>query len=85
MAAETDRKACAPPPDRFRRWILALWVLCAVAAPAHAREDIWSRVPAGIPADSLGAALRRLEAAGPASTSAAAAFAQGQFHHAGGE
>ena len=85
MAAETDRKACAPPPDRFRRWVLALSVLCAVAAPAHALEDIWSRVPAGIPADSLGAALRRLEAAGPASTSAALAFAQGQFHHARGE
>ena len=88
MAAETVRKACAPPPAH-RLWVIvlssALCVPCMLAPPAHAIEDVWSRLPPGLPADSLGSALRRLEAAGPAATSAAAAFAEGQFHHARGE
>ena len=59
--------------------------IALLARPAAAMDDVWSRLPAGLPADSLGSALRRLEAAGPASTSAAAAFAEGQFHHARAE
>jgi tetratricopeptide (TPR) repeat protein len=85
MAAETDRKACTPPPDRRSRWAFALLALCVLSGPAQAMEDVWSRLPRGIPADSLGPALRRIEDAGPAGTSAAAAFALGQFHHARGE
>ena len=93
MAAETDRKACAPPPRRFRRWLLVLPALCAMmplallvlAAPAYPMSDVWSKLPQGLPADSLGPALQRLESAGQATTSAAAAFALGEFHHARGE
>jgi tetratricopeptide (TPR) repeat protein len=85
MAAETDRKACAPPPDRFRTLFLVPLALLVLAAPAVAMTDVWSMMPPGIPADSLGSALLRLEAAGPATTSAAAAFAEGQFHYARGE
>jgi len=84
MAAETDLKACAPPPRHFRWW-LAMSVLLVAAAPSQAMEDIWSRLPRGLPADSLGSALQRLESAGPAPVSAAAAFAEGEFHHARGE
>ena len=84
MAAETDRKACAPPPRHFRWW-LAMSVLLVAAAPSQAMEDIWSRLPRGLPADSLGSALQRLESAGPAPVSAAAACAEGEFHHARGE
>jgi len=65
--------------------VAAALVAGAAAAPVHAMEDVWSRLPPGLPADSLGSALRRLEVAGPATTSAAAAFAEGQFHHARGE
>ena len=93
MAAETDRKACAPPPRRFRRWLPVLPALCAMmplallvlAAPAYPMSDVWSKLPQGLPADSLGPALQRLESAGQATTSAAAAFALGEFHHARGE
>lgn len=62
-------------------------VLVALLAvtPARALESVWSRLPIGLPADSLAPALRRIEAAGPRSTAAAAAFALGQFHHARGE
>jgi len=84
MAAETVEEACAPPPSR-RIWVLVLTALCVLTVPAHAVEDIWSRLPPGLPADSLGSALQRLESAGPAATSAAAAFAEGQFRHARGE
>ena len=67
-------------------WLPAIVALLALVAPsAHAMEDVWSRLPRGLPADSLGLALRRLEAAGPPAMSAAAAFAEGQFHHARGE
>ena len=59
MAAETDLKACAPPPRHFRWW-LAMSVLLVAAAPSQAMEDIWSRLPRGLPADSLGSALRQL-------------------------
>jgi len=85
MAAETDRKACAPPPDRFRTLLLVPLALLVLAAPAVAMTDVWSMMPPGLPVDSLGSALRRLEAAGPATTSAAAAFAEGKFHYARGE
>src|SRR5262245_50608189 len=53
--------------------------------PAAALEPVWSRLPAGLPADSLGPALRRLEAAGPAGVAGAAAFTLGEFHFARGE
>jgi len=59
--------------------------LLAWAVPARAMEDVWSRLPRGLPADSLGPALRRLESAGPVGVAGAAAFAAGQFHHARGE
>src|SRR5262245_16420072 len=62
-----------------------LAMLAAFAAPARAMDDIWSRVPAGLPADSLAPALQRIEAAGPAGATAAAAFALGQFRYARGE
>ena len=62
-----------------------LLVLTALAAPVHAVDDVWSRLPRGLPADSLGPELRRIEAAGPAGVSAAAAFAEGQFRYARGE
>ena len=69
-----------------RATILLLTATISLAARGSgAMEDISSRLPRGLPADSLGSALRRIEAAGPASTSAAAAFAEGQFHHARGE
>ena len=85
MAVETDRKACAPPPFRLRGWLVVVSALCVFAGPSSAMEDVWSRLPSGLPADSLGSALRRLEAADPVSTSAAAAFAEGEFHYARGE
>jgi tetratricopeptide (TPR) repeat protein len=85
MAAESDRKACAPPPDRRRRWLFVLSSIWLLAAPARAMDDVWSRLPRGIPTDSLGSALRRIEDAGPPGTAAAAAFTEGQFHHARGE
>src|SRR5512143_31620 len=85
MAAETVRKACAPPPASRSRWGLVVLALCALAAPARAMDDVWSRVPSGLAADSLAPVLQRLEAGGPAATSAAAAFALGEFHHARGE
>jgi hypothetical protein len=85
MAAETDRKACAPPPHRSPLFASIALAVLVLAAPAFAMSDIWSRLPSGLPADSLGPALRRLEAAGPPSTSAAAAFAEGEFHYARGE
>ena len=66
------------------RFGAALAALLAVT-PAHALESVWSKLPAGLAADSLAPALRRLEAGGPRSTSAAAAFVLGQFHHARGE
>jgi tetratricopeptide (TPR) repeat protein len=59
--------------------------LCVVAAPARALESVWARLPAGLPADSLAPALLQIEAAGPRSTAAGAAYALGQFHHARGE
>ena len=59
--------------------------LCAVAAPARALESVWARLPAGLPADSLAPVLLQLEAGGPRSTAAGAAYALGQFHHARGE
>jgi tetratricopeptide (TPR) repeat protein len=59
--------------------------LCAFAAPASALESVWARLPAGLPADSLRPVLLRIEAAGPKSTAAGAAYALGQFHHARGE
>src|SRR5262252_10759942 len=65
--------------------IVTCLTLLASGRCAHAMEDIWSRLPRGLPADSLGTALRHLEDAGPAPVSAAAAFAEGQFHHARGE
>src|SRR5215471_18409203 len=64
---------------------LAVITLALVASPAQAMENVWSRLPRGLPADSLGSVLRHLEDAGPAATSAAAAFAEGQFYHARGE
>jgi hypothetical protein len=72
----------------MRRATLALLMtifLAARGAPAFALENVWARLPAGLPADSIGSELRRLEAAGPATTSAAAAFAEGKFHYARGE
>jgi len=60
-------------------------LLASAAVRAHALESVWSRLPAGLPADSLGPALQRIEAAGPRATAAAAAYALGQFHQARGE
>ena len=82
------RRAYTSSP--MRPWTLTPCLGAALAAlllatPVHALESIWSRLPRGIAADSLGPALRRLEAGGPRSTSAAAAFVLGQFHHARGE
>jgi hypothetical protein len=85
MAAETVRKACAPPPQRRWRGSIALAALLFLAAPTYALEDVWSKLRPGLPADSLGPALHGIESAGPAASSAAAAFALGQFHHARGE
>src|SRR5262245_27240404 len=56
-----------------------------LTGPAAALEPVWSRLPAGLPADSLAPALRRIEAAGPAPVAGAAAYALGEFHHARGE
>ncbi len=61
-----------------------LAALC-LASPALAVESVWSRLPAGLEADSLAPELRRIERVGPRATAAAAAFALGQFHHARGE
>lgn len=65
-------------------WLVA-FAIVALALPVHALERIENRLPARLPADSLAPVLRRLEASGPRSTSAAAAFMLGQFHHARGE
>ena len=59
--------------------------LALTAAPAHALVRVWDRVPADLPADSLGAALQRLERSDPRDVSAGAAFALGQFRYARGE
>jgi tetratricopeptide (TPR) repeat protein len=65
---------------------LGFALLVLLAGPrAQALESVWAKLPAGIGADSLGPALRRIEIAGPKATSAGAAFALGQFHHARGE
>ena len=83
MAAESMvRKAFAPPPAAF--WLLFA-LGCAPALPARAMDDVWPLVPKGLPADSLAPVLQRIEAAGPASTAGAAAFALGQLHYAHGE
>ncbi len=75
-----------PPPMRPLTCLgAALAALITLAAPAFALESVWSRLPPGLPADSLAPALRRIEAGGPKSTAAGAAFALGQFHHARGE
>jgi hypothetical protein len=65
--------------------LLAGLALVALAAPAWAMDDVWSRLPSRLPADSLGPALERLEAQGPVGIAAAAAYAQGEFHFARGE
>jgi hypothetical protein len=65
--------------------LLTCIVLTGAAGPATALEDIWLRVPAGLPADSLAPLLHRIESQGPGASTAAAAFALGQFHHARGE
>ena len=59
--------------------------LALAASPAHALVQVWERLPAGLPADSLGAALQRLERSDPREVSAGAAFALGQFRYARGE
>jgi tetratricopeptide (TPR) repeat protein len=71
----------------MRRAILLLLTASIVftARPSPAMDDVWARVPQGAPADSLGSALERLEARGPAAISAASAYALGEFHHARGE
>jgi tetratricopeptide (TPR) repeat protein len=71
----------------MRSQVLRLAAVAAVlyAGAAAAREEVWSRLPARLPADSLGPALLRLEAAGPRPTAAGAAYALGQFHMARGE
>ena len=67
------------------RLLTVLFAVGLVCAPAHALESVWGKLPAGLPADSLGPALRHLEALGPRATSAGAAFTLGQFHLARGE
>lgn len=69
----------------MRPVLILLFAAVLLAAPTHALESVWVRIPRGTPADSLAPELRRLEAGGPRTTSAAAAFALGQFHHARGE
>ena len=64
---------------------LALMLLLALGAPAQALEPVWSQLPAGLPADSLGPALRALEARGARPLAASAAYALGPFQHARGE
>ncbi len=60
-------------------------LLLVLAAPAHALVSVWDRLPAGLPADSLGPALQRLERANPRAVSAGAAYTLGQFRYARGE
>jgi len=69
-----------------RATLLLLTATITLAARgAAAPESVWSRLPRGIPADSLAPALRRLESAGPADVAGGAAYALGQFHLARGE
>jgi hypothetical protein len=83
MAAGSKVRRAYAPPLSF--WAAMALIAIGMAAPARAFEDIWSRVPASVPADSLDPVLRRIEAQGPVSRAAAAAYALGQFHHARGE
>ncbi len=85
--AAVARAAYTPSPMRHftTRLGLGLVALAIVAAPALALESVWSRLPAGLPADSLAPALERLESGGPRTLSAAAAYTLGQFRHARGE
>ena len=71
----------------MRRAILLLLAASTIvlARPSAAMDDVWARLPRGAPADSLGPALERLEARGPAAVAAASAYALGEFHHARGE
>lgn len=69
----------------FPSLVAAVLAACLACAPAHALEAVWGKLPTGLPADSLGPALRRLEAMGPRGVSAGAAFTLGQFHLARGE
>lgn len=71
-------------PMRFRAPAVGL-LLLILAVPAHALVSVWERVPAGLPTDSLGVALQRLESANPRAVSAGAAYALGQFRFARGE
>lgn len=66
---------------------LAFAALCllTLALPTPAAAQLWSRVPAGLPADSLGPVLRALESSPDHALAAEAARALGQFHHARGE
>jgi hypothetical protein len=65
--------------------LLVAALLTGPASPARALENVWARVPAYVPADSLEPVLRRIEALGPAASSGAAAYALGEFHFARGE
>lgn len=67
------------------RLLPGLLAACLVCTSAHALDSVWGKLPAGLAADSLAPALRRLEAMGPRSVSAGAAFTLGQFHLARGE
>jgi len=83
---ELARSAWAPARVRFPAAIARALAATALAvSPALSIEPVWSRLPAGLPADSLGPALRRIEAEGPRAPSAGAAYALGQFHMARGE
>lgn len=73
------------PLTCLRLLLAGLLAACLASAPAYALEPVWGKLPAGLPADSLAPALRHLEAMGPRSVSAGAAFTLGQFHLARGE
>jgi tetratricopeptide (TPR) repeat protein len=65
--------------------LLVAVLLSGPASPARALENVWARVPASVPADSLGPVLERLEAQGPVGVAAATAYALGELHFARGE